>query len=76
MRRDTSINTSVKLYRQLLIEIYFNPIFVEIEAELLPFGKVSRVLQKPGAELFKPGVKCKIHAFIHGTQESLFDDID
>lgn len=53
-------------------------VFVAIEAELLPFSKVARMLDisKSTVQSYYSRAKRKIHANItHGTQESLFDDI-
>ena len=53
-------------------------VFIAIEAELLPFSKVARMLDisKSTVQSYYSRAKRKIHANItHGTQESLFDDI-
>lgn len=53
-------------------------VFVAIEAELLPFSKVARMLDisKSTVQSYYSRAKRKIHANItQGTQESLFDDI-
>ena len=53
-------------------------VFIAIEAELLPFSKVARMLDisKSTVQSYYNRAKRKIHANItHGTQESLFDDI-
>lgn len=53
-------------------------VYIAIEAELLPFSKVARMLDisKSTVQSYYSRAKRKIHANItHGTQESLFDDI-
>ena len=53
-------------------------VFIAIEAELLPFSKVARMLDisKSTVQSYYSRAKRKIHANItYGTQESLFDDI-
>ena len=53
-------------------------VYIAIEAELLPFSKVARMLDisKSTVQSYYIRAKRKIHANItHGTQESLFDDI-
>ncbi|MEK4628092.1 sigma factor-like helix-turn-helix DNA-binding protein [Solibacillus sp. FSL R7-0682] len=53
-------------------------VYVAIEAELLPFSKVAKMLEvsKSTIQSYYSRAKRKIHANItHGTQESLFDDI-
>lgn len=53
-------------------------VYIAIEAELLPFSKVARMLDisKSTVQSYYSRAKRKIQANItHGTQESLFDDI-
>lgn len=53
-------------------------VYIAIEAELLPFSKVARMLDisKSTVQSYYSRAKRKIHANItYGTQESLFDDI-